>query len=244
MATQTVVSRTQYEVLRLFANGKTEREIADYTTLEIRAVTRTINELCAGDKVTAADMAAAYERRANAIAAARGTPGVPGLPRTTTVPPPPRAPDPATPPAMARATDVLADLLAAAQVSPHQRTRSLGAKLSALAEDLRGRLADEARAAQEAEAAAKARVEAQRRVDELAAQLEAARKALRSASGTPSPRPGVDGPGSTTPTAGPSSKAVRAWAAENGISCPAVGKVPRAVVDAYQAAQPTETDKE
>lgn len=36
---------------------------------------------------------------------------------------------------------------------------------------------------------------------------------------------------------GPDPKAVRAWAAENGIECGAVGRVPRAVVDAYLQAQ-------
>ncbi len=30
---------------------------------------------------------------------------------------------------------------------------------------------------------------------------------------------------------------VRAWAAENGVDCPAVGRVPKAVVDAWRAAQ-------
>lgn len=42
-------SRTQYEILRLFAKGKSDREIAAHTAQEIRGVTRTIAELCSGD---------------------------------------------------------------------------------------------------------------------------------------------------------------------------------------------------
>ena len=37
-------------------------------------------------------------------------------------------------------------------------------------------------------------------------------------------------------TTGPSAKQVRAWAAENGVDCPATGRVPARVVDAYLAA--------
>lgn len=219
MATQTVLSRTQYEVLRLFANGKTEREIADYTTLEGRAVTRTVNELCAGDRGVAADLAADYERRAAAVAAAKGTP------------PPARPPVPPIPPAMARATDVLADLLAAAEASRQQRTRSLGAKLSALAEDLRSRLGEERREAEAAAAAAKARAEAKRRVDELAAELAKAREQLRAAGG-PADRPAKAT--AARPAGDVLAKTVREWAAAAGIECAPKGKIPGPVMDAYR----------
>lgn len=47
------------------------------------------------------------------------------------------------------------------------------------------------------------------------------------------------GSGEQVPLVGPAvdSKAIRAWAARNGVDCPSVGPVPQRVVDAYQAAQ-------
>ncbi|MEU5938650.1 histone-like nucleoid-structuring protein Lsr2 [Micromonospora sp. NPDC047548] len=233
-----VASRTQYEVLRLFADGKSEIEIADFTTLGQRSVTRLINDMCAGDRDTARQLATAYERRASMVAAAQGKPGVPGLPRTTQVPPltgtlRPPAVAPA-PPTIARATDVLADLLAAASASPHQRTRSLGAKLTALAEDLRTRLTDERRAAEAAEAAVRAKAEAQRRIDQLSAELAKAREQFRVAGGTATTRKDegkADNPGGDVPA-----KVVRAWARENGVDVPALGRIPRDVMDGYRTA--------
>ncbi|MFG3418725.1 histone-like nucleoid-structuring protein Lsr2 [Micromonospora sp. NPDC048063] len=239
MATATapaITSRTQYEILRLFADGKSEIEIADFTTLTPRAVSKVVNEMCAGDQDTARELATAYERRASLVAAAQGKPGVPGVPRVTTVPPPgtlrPPAPAPG-PPAMARATDVLADLLAAAQVSPHQRTRSLGAKVAALAEDLRTRLTEERREAAAAEAAARARAEAERQVKELEARLAKARAALLAAGGKPARAAAAGKTTSEIPA-----KVVRAWARENDIEVPPLGRIPGPVMDAYLAAHP------
>ncbi|WP_435585798.1 Lsr2 family DNA-binding protein [Micromonospora aurantiaca (nom. illeg.)] len=221
----TITSRTQYEVLRLFAQGKTEQAIADYTTLNISAVRRTINELAAGDRELAATAVAAFEHRASAVAAAQGKPGVPGTPRITSVPPPGVLRPPADAPRPAQ-VDTLAQLLHDAAASPSRRVQTLGDKMRALVDELRTALDREQQAA-----------EAQRRVDELAAQLEEAREALRAATGRPA-RPATT-PTATAPTAEVPPKTVREWARKNGVEVPALGRIPRTVMDAYLAAHPT-----
>lgn len=66
---------------------------------------------------------------------------------------------------------------------------------------------------------------ARREVDRLERELRAAKEKLR-------PPRKDDGP-SLEP------KVVRAWAAEHGVDCPATGRVPRTVVDAYLEAVPS-----
>lgn len=222
----TITSRTQYEVLRLFSLGKSEQEISDYTTLNLTAVKRTINEMTAGDRDIAASAVAAYERRASAVAAAQGKSAAPGTPRITTVPPPGTLRPPADAPRPAPPVDTLAELLRAAAASPSRRVQTLGDKMRALVDELRTALDREQQAA-----------EAQRRVDELAAQLEEAREALRAATGRPA-RPATTPP-ATAPTAEVPPKTVREWARKNGVEVPALGRIPRTVMDAYLAAHPT-----
>lgn len=77
----------------------------------------------------------------------------------------------------------------------------------------------ERRKAEAAKAAARAEVE------RLEAQLAEAKAKLR----------GGKAP-ATTPASGPSAAEVRAWAAEQGMNCPAVGRVPANVREAYEAA--------
>lgn len=62
-------------------------------------------------------------------------------------------------------------------------------------------------------------------VDRLEQQLADARAALR-------------GTAVASTTAGPDAKSIRTWAADNNIDCPAMGKVPTHVRDAYTAAHP------
>ena len=71
-----------------------------------------------------------------------------------------------------------------------------------------------------AENAAKAELRAER--DRLKAQLKKVESQLRG--GTPTQAPARDW------------KAIRAWAAGSGLNCPATGKVPNAIVDAYDQA--------
>lgn len=195
-----ISSRTQYEILRLFVAGKADREIADATSVELRGVTRTITELASGNRAKARDLVAAYERHAAAVAAARGvTPG--------------QMPSPAAAPAV----DPLEQLLAVAAASSSRRLQALGDKVRALVDDLRAAVAREEQAA-----------EAQRRVDELAAELDKAREALRSVHGRPAAAHAA-----TAASAVPA-KTVRAWARENGVQVPALGRIPGDVMDAYR----------
>ncbi|MGJ3223779.1 Lsr2 family DNA-binding protein [Micromonospora aurantiaca (nom. illeg.)] len=223
----TITSRTQYEVLRLFSQGKTEQEISDYTTLNISAVRRTINEMTAGDREVAASSVAAYERRASAVAAAQGRPAAPGTPRITSVPPPGTLRPPADAPRPAPPVDTLAQLLHDAAASPSRRVQALGEKLRALAGEVSDALERERQAA-----------EAQRRVDELAAQLEEAREVLRAATGRPA-RSATPTAAAAAPAAEVSPKTVREWARRTGVEVPALGRIPRTVMDAYLAAHPT-----
>ncbi|MFG2054787.1 histone-like nucleoid-structuring protein Lsr2 [Micromonospora sp. NPDC048930] len=220
-----ITSRADYEVLRLFVGGKSEIEIADATGLTQKAITRVINDMCAGDEVVAGQMVTAYEHRARAVAAAQGRPGVPGVPRTTTVPPPGTLRPPAQPAAPA-GPDTLTQLLHAAAASPTRRVQALGEKLRALAAEVREALAKEEQAAA-----------AQRRVDELAAELKKAQEELRAATGRPARPPAS---GAAVPAAGPEvpAKTVRAWARQNKVDVPALGRIPRDVMDAYLKANP------
>ena len=70
-----------------------------------------------------------------------------------------------------------------------------------------------------AENAAKAELRAER--DRLKAQLKKVEAQLR---------------GGATPAPARDWKAIRAWAADSGLDCPATGKVPNAIVDAYDQA--------
>jgi hypothetical protein len=89
------------------------------------------------------------------------------------------------------------------------------AKVRAAIDDLRGELAEASRVAA-----------AERRVDELRAALAAAADELRRLT-----RPGAPAKD------GPDPKAVRTWAARNGVACTPTGRVPKAVIAQYLAAQ-------
>lgn len=89
-------------------------------------------------------------------------------------------------------------------------------KLAAKARELLDELEDRLTAFEEAQ-------EALAEIAELEAKLEAARSKL--ISHRPSQR------------TGPDPKAVRAWAAENGVACGQAGRPPKSVIDAYLAAQ-------
>lgn len=113
------------------------------------------------------------------------------------------------------------------------RAETAGGKFTARASRLRGLLAD-----LERDLTAHAEVlAAERAVEQLRSQLTEATEKLRTAKGrtlpaaprrssTPAPPPGpiVD------------FKAVRRWAAENGVDCSKAGRVPNAVIKAYREA--------
>lgn len=115
------------------------------------------------------------------------------------------------------------DLIEEGKASSVARVRRAAEKAQAALDHLAA-VIDETREAEAAKRAAEAeKAAARRKVAELEAQLAAAKAALR---GKPAPTAAATG----------DAKAIRAWAAANGVECPTRGKVPAAVVEAYRAA--------
>ena len=71
-------------------------------------------------------------------------------------------------------------------------------------------------------------LELRAQVDDLTAKLAAAKDELKSLNGK---RPAL------SPVDGVDTKAVRRWAAANGVDCPRMGRIPGHVIDAWRAAQ-------
>lgn len=117
-------------------------------------------------------------------------------------------------------------ILAAAERSEKARTRRLATKVREQLAELRGLVNTEEteRKATAAAAAEKARLRGE--VEKLEAELAEKRAALKKAGGVAA---------ATQPSV-VDSKAVRAWAAENGIECKPFGRVSPDVVAAYDAA--------
>lgn len=114
-------------------------------------------------------------------------------------------------------------LLDRATRSTKAGTRSLGERIQKQLRDLRARLDAEDRAAEEKAERERIKAAAAAEVTRLREQLREAERALRGKDATPS--------AATT-----DSKAVRAWAAEQGIDCPKVGRVPATIRAAYDEA--------
>lgn len=124
-------------------------------------------------------------------------------------------------------------LLNAARKSGKARTRRLGVKIHELVAELRGLVNSEAAEREEAEKAAAEKAKLRAEVEALERQL-AAKKALLNGKPARAPKPKS---AATGPIAEASPKEIRAWAAANGVECPAMGRVPAAVVTAFEAAQ-------
>lgn len=119
----------------------------------------------------------------------------------------------------------LEQLAAAAARSGSRRTQRLGEKLTELAAELRTALAEERRAAEAEQQRQRALEQLRQEVDELEARLAEKRAQLRG-------RPAR----TSTPAAAVDNRAIREWARQQGVECPAVGRVPHGVVEAYRAA--------
>lgn len=115
-------------------------------------------------------------------------------------------------------TDTIAALLEDARQSSKKRTRSKAERVALMVDDLRTTLATERE--QEARES-----EARKEIERLERQLAAARAKLKG------------GQAAATATAGPAASEIRAWAAANGVACPAMGRVPADVREAFEAAQ-------
>jgi hypothetical protein len=117
------------------------------------------------------------------------------------------------------ATSGIEALLVEAERSTNRKIVTAGGKVRTLVDQLRADLA-----------ADRQRTEAEAEVKRLRAALAAAEKRLRGAdTGRARTLPPTSGDGFRTAD-------VRAWAAENGVDCPAMGRLPRAVVERYKAA--------
>lgn len=129
-------------------------------------------------------------------------------------------------------------LVSAASRSESKRTKALGAKLEDLAAVVRERLAAERDAAERVEREKAEREAAAAEVAELEQKLAAAKAKLRpgrvpsgaaaggSSSASGSARPAYPG--------GPAASVIRSWAKSAGVDCPAFGRVPQPVIDAYR----------
>ena len=116
-------------------------------------------------------------------------------------------------------TDDLASLLAEAGGSSRTRTRNKAEKVRALVDELRVTLEAEREDDQRKD-------EARKEIARLERKLADAKARLR-------------GGESSTITVGSSVSAsdLRAWATRNGIECPAMGRIPAAVREAYESAE-------
>lgn len=115
--------------------------------------------------------------------------------------------------------DTIANLLTNGQQSSRARTRRKAERLRELVSDLRVVLNNEAQEDEQ-------RTQAAAEVKRLTRELADAKARLRGGSPTT-----LDVDGSVT------AADLRAWARENGVECPAMGRVPTAVREAYDEAQ-------
>lgn len=131
-----------------------------------------------------------------------------------------------SPPAVSQEQPVgILALLAAAKQSPSKRIQAAAQKAQDAIAKVRALVdAEEAKVAEHAKADAAKRA-ARSEVERLERQLAQAKAKLRGPSSKP------------TSSAGTPAKIIRAWAADNGVTCPAVGRVPAVVVEAYESAQ-------
>lgn len=197
---------TSSEVLRLIEDGGKSQAIADLTQLPRGEVVRIARQ--AG---WALNVSSDRFQRPHAP-----KPVISGIVLAETTPTPPTIVEPVP------LRPVERDLIAEGKASTVARVRNAAVRaegsLQALAD-----LLDETRAAEEAKAAAeREKAEARAEVARLEKKLRDARERLKG--GRKDDGPSLD------------AKTVRAWAAENGVTCPPVGRVPGTVMDAYREA--------
>jgi len=115
-------------------------------------------------------------------------------------------------------------LLTAGEKSEKARTRKLAGKIREQLNDLRDLVIVERKEREAAAEAAGERARLKAEVEDLERQLAEKRAKLRPA-----------GAASSTTPSGNAAK-IRAWAAKHSVACPAFGRVPRDVVEAYELA--------
>lgn len=126
------------------------------------------------------------------------------------------------------ATGVVEDLIAKGKGHESKRIQSAANKVLDDIDRLRTLIRDDEKKHAARRKAEREKAEARAEVERLKQQLAEAQAKLRGGK-TPAKK-------TTTNTDGPSAAEVRAWAASNGVDCPAVGRVPAAVREAYETA--------
>lgn len=159
---------------------------------------------------------------------------------TETIPagtPPPRIAPPrpavATPPAAATAApltkpDEIRILLNTAKGHPSKRIQTAADRVFDQLDKLRALIRDDEEKNAEKRRQAAEREQARAEVKRLEEELRAARAKLRGKDADPSSSDSDDD--------SPSARQIRVWATENDVDCPATGRVPAAVREAYDAA--------
>lgn len=243
------LTRDEAKVLAHYAAGESAKTITVNTGFTMDLVGRVLDEHAGNDRARAHQLVLEYQEHAQAVAAARGVSAppapaarpVPATPAAVTVSAavkPTTSVTPAAPPEVPEKTepqdtgqqsteqqttvgepvDTLAfeALLQAADATGVPRLQRAATKIWDLATELRIDLAEHIR-------------EATLRAEQaqLETRLAAIKEQLRPRRTQPVlPTAGAEAPADT--------KAVRAWAAEQGLDCPARGRIPGAVTDAYR----------
>lgn len=216
MSVTTVVgrmTREEAQILAHYSAGETSRQIVQNTGIDLQEVGLVLDSLAGNNRERARELTLSWQQRAKT----NNTPGpgpVPAQPK----PPVITVAEPAPPKVYERNIDSIADMLQAAQDSGNGRLERAVEKIRGLLTELQEQLAEHSREEQLRDE--QAQLEA--RLAEIRAALKPKRASVVSA--IPAGTPVID------------PKAVRAWAANSGIDCPTHGRVPAAVVAAYQKA--------
>jgi hypothetical protein len=133
-----------------------------------------------------------------------------------------------TPSAAPAVVGALEDLIATGKGHESRRIQAAANKVLDDLDRLRTLIRDDQKKHAARRKAEREKAEARAEVERLEAQLAEAKAKLRG--GTPAPKK------APAPADGPSAAEVRAWAAANDVSCPAVGRVPSAVREAFDEA--------
>lgn len=205
------MTRNEAKILAHYGAGESAQQIVDNTGLPYSDVCLALDALAGNNRERAHTLAIEWQKRAQAVAAARGVSAPPA-------PQPVPVPAPTPPKTYEKNIDGIADMLDAAEHCGSDRlgraARKIREQLTALQRDL----ADHSREAKLRDE----QTQLEARLAEIRAQLK--------------PKRGPAAPASDLAPADVDSKTVRAWAAENGYQCPRTGRVPGDVVAAYRKA--------
>jgi hypothetical protein len=244
------LTRDQAKVLAHYAAGEASKTICVNTGFDMAFVGRILDEHAGNDRARAQQLVLEYQEHAKAVAAAKGTspaaaaaltrPAAPAKPAAAAKPAAPAeqadsdvpavqdSVEPGTVEPDASAGDGIGRLLEQADATDDPRLQRTAAKVRELVDGLRTDLAEHLR-------------ETQLRAEQLHLQVRLAeiKNLLRPRRAQPVLPAAVTA--SNTVMAAPDARAVRAWATEQGVDCPARGRIPGAVLATYQHHHATAT---